>query len=395
MNSKLMKTYSRLPVSFSHGKGSHLYDTHGRQYLDGLCGISVTNLGHAHPAVTHAIKKQAESLLHTSNLYEIATQELLAAQLVDIADMDAVFFANSGAEANETAIKVARMHGYQRGLRKPKIIVLEGAFHGRTLATLSATDGEKMQEGFAPLVPGFIRAKKNDFAEIIQIYRAHPDVAAILVEPIQGEGGIIPLDTQYLKQLRKFCDENNCLLIFDEVQSGNGRTGHYFAYQGLEVLPDVVTTAKGLANGVPIGACLARELAAEVLTVGKHGSTFGGNPLACAAATAVLETIKNENLCNRATELGRIIRESLVNSVNDLSIIEEIRGEGLMIGIELKNKCQSLVSCALDAGLLINVTAQRTIRLLPPLIMSDEEGFELGRGVGATINNFQFIAEEC
>ena len=390
-----MKTYSRLPVSFSHGKGSHLYDTHGRQYLDGLCGISVTNLGHAHPAVTHAIKKQAESLLHTSNLYEIATQELLAAQLVDIADMDAVFFANSGAEANETAIKVARMHGYQRGLRKPKIIVLEGAFHGRTLATLSATDGEKMQEGFAPLVPGFIRAKKNDFAEIIQIYRAHPDVAAILVEPIQGEGGIIPLDTQYLKQLRKFCDENNCLLIFDEVQSGNGRTGHYFAYQGLEVLPDVVTTAKGLANGVPIGACLARELAAEVLTVGKHGSTFGGNPLACAAATAVLETIKNENLCNRATELGRIIRESLVNSVNDLSIIEEIRGEGLMIGIELKNKCQSLVSCALDAGLLINVTAQRTIRLLPPLIMSDEEGFELGRGVGATINNFQFIAEEC
>jgi len=390
-----MKTYSRLPVSFSHGQGSHLYDIYGRQYLDGLCGISVTNLGHAHPAVTHAIKKQAESLLHTSNLYEIATQELLAAQLADIADMDAVFFANSGAEANETAIKVARMHGYQRGLRKPKIIVLEGAFHGRTLATLSATDGEKMQEGFAPLVPGFIRAKKNDFAEIIQIYRAHPDVAAILVEPIQGEGGIIPLDTQYLKQLRKFCDENNCLLIFDEVQSGNGRTGHYFAYQGLEVLPDVVTTAKGLANGVPIGACLAREFAAEVLTVGKHGSTFGGNPLACAAATAVLETIKNENLCNRATELGRIIRESLVNSVNDLSIIEEIRGEGLMIGIELKNKCQSLVSCALDAGLLINVTAQRTIRLLPPLIMSDEEGFELGRGVGATINNFQFIAEEC
>ncbi len=275
MKSRVMKTYSRLPVSFSHGQGPYLYDSEGRRYLDGLCGISVTNLGHAHPAVTHAIKKQAESLLHTSNLYKIDRQELLASQLTDIAGMDSIFFANSGAEANEAAIKLARMYGHQRGFKNPEIIVLEGAFHGRTLATLSATDGNKIQEGFEPLVPGFIRVKRNDFDEIVEKFESHSEVAAILLEPIQGEGGIIPLNTNYLKQLREFSDEKNCMLIFDEVQSGNGRTGDYFAYQGLGVVPDIVTTAKGLANGVPIGACLAKSSAADVLTIGKHGTNFG------------------------------------------------------------------------------------------------------------------------
>ena len=394
MKSRLMKTYSRLPVNFSHGQGSYLYDSKGRSYLDGLCGISVTNLGHAHPAVTLAIKKQAESLLHTSNLYEIDGQELLASQLADIAGMDKIFFANSGAEANEAAIKLARMHGHQRGFKNPEIIVLEGAFHGRTLATLSATDGNKIQTGFAPLVPGFIRTKRNDFNEIVEKLESHSEVVAILLEPIQGEGGIIPLNMNYLKQLRELCDEKNCLLIFDEVQSGNGRTGNYFAYQGLGVVPDIVTTAKGLANGVPIGACLAKGSAAEVLTIGKHGSTFGGNPLACAAAMAVLETIKNEELCSRSTELGKIIRDSIVNSVNDLGLIKEIRGKGLMIGVELNNECNDLVSYALNDGLLINVTSEKTIRLLPPLIMTDEEGLALGRAVGTAINNFQTLIED-
>lgn len=382
----LMPTYSRLPVTFSHGEGCYLVDTQGKRYLDGLCGISVTNLGHAHPAVTKAIQEQAASLLHTSNLYHIAAQEKLAETLTRVAAMDACFFGNSGAEANEAAIKLARLYGHQRGVKRPAIIVLEDAFHGRTLATLSATGNRKIQAGFEPLVGGFVRAPRNDIEAIRQIAANNPDVVAILAEPIQGEGGIQPLESDYLQALRDICDQQEWLLMFDEVQTGNGRTGSYFAYQGLGITPDVVTTAKGLGNGVPIGVCLARGNAAEVFGPGHHGSTYGGNPLACAAAQAVVDTIIDEGLCQRATDRGQLIRDTLIAELQDPLSIVEIRGRGLMLGIELPQVCSELPAAALAQGLLINVTAGNTIRLLPPLIISEDDSRTLGRGVAALIN---------
>ena len=382
----LMPTYSRLPVTFSHGEGCYLVDTQGKRYLDGLCGISVTNLGHAHPAVTNAIQTQAASLLHTSNLYHIAAQEKLAETLTGIAGMDTCFFGNSGAEANEAAIKLARLYGHQREVKRPAIVVLEDAFHGRTLATLSATGNRKIQAGFEPLVSGFLRAPRNDVEAIRQIAANNTDVVAILAEPIQGEGGIQPLDGKYLQALREICDQQDWLLMFDEVQTGNGRTGTYFAYQGLDVIPDVVTTAKGLGNGVPIGACLARGAAARVFGPGHHGSTYGGNPLASAAAQAVIDTIVDENLCQQATARGQLIRDALIADLQDPNSIVEIRGRGLMLGIELPSDCSDLPAAALDKGLLINVTAGNTIRLLPPLIISEDDSRALGRGVAALIN---------
>jgi len=382
----LMPTYSRLPVTFSHGEGCYLVDTQGKRYLDGLCGISVTNLGHAHPAVTKAIQEQAASLLHTSNLYHIAAQEKLAETLTQLAAMDACFFGNSGAEANEAAIKLARLYGHQRGVKRPAIVVLEDAFHGRTLATLSATGNRKIQAGFEPLVGGFVRAPRNDIEAIRQIAANNPDVVAILAEPIQGEGGIQPLATDYLQALRDICDQQEWLLMFDEVQTGNGRTGNYFAYQGLGIAPDVVTTAKGLGNGVPIGVCLARGKAAEVFGPGHHGSTYGGNPLACAAAQAVVDTIVGDDLCQRAIDRGQLIRDTLVAELKDPQSIVEIRGRGLMLGIELPQDCSQLPAAALAKGLLINVTAGNTIRLLPPLIISEDDSRALGRGVAALIN---------
>ena len=382
----LMPTYSRLPVTFSHGEGCYLVDTQGKRYLDGLCGISVTNLGHAHPAVTKAIQEQAANLLHTSNLYHIAAQEKLAETLNRVAAMDACFFGNSGAEANEAAIKLARLYGHQRGVKRPAIIVLEDAFHGRTLATLSATGNRKIQAGFEPLVGGFVRAPRNDIEAIRQIAANNPDVVAILAEPIQGEGGIQPLESDYLQALRDICDQQEWLLMFDEVQTGNGRTGSYFAYQGLGITPDVVTTAKGLGNGVPIGVCLARGNAAEVFGPGHHGSTYGGNPLACAAAQAVVDTIIDEGLCQRATDRGQLIRDTLIAELQDPQSIVEIRGRGLMLGIELPQACSELPAAALAQGLLINVTAGNTIRLLPPLIISEDDSRTLGRGVAALIN---------
>ena len=382
----LMPTYSRLPVTFSHGEGCYLIDTQGKRYLDGLCGISVTNLGHAHPAVTKAIQEQAASLLHTSNLYHIAAQEKLAETLTQVAGMDACFFGNSGAEANEAAIKLARLYGHQRGVKRPAIVVLEDAFHGRTLATLSATGNRKIQAGFEPLVGGFLRAPRNDIEAIRQIAANNTDVVAILAEPIQGEGGIQPLTTDYLQALRDICDQQEWLLMFDEVQTGNGRTGSYFAYQGLGITPDVVTTAKGLGNGVPIGVCLARGTAAEVFGPGHHGSTYGGNPLACAAAQAVVDTITGEDLCQRATDRGQLIRDTLIAELQDPESIVEIRGRGLMLGIELPHNCSELPATALAKGLLINVTAGNTIRLLPPLIISEDDSRTLGRGVAALIN---------
>ncbi|MEP6388585.1 MAG: aspartate aminotransferase family protein [Halioglobus sp.] len=386
--SGLMPTYAPLPVTFTHGEGPHLFDTSGQRYLDGICGIGVTNLGHAHPRVTAAIHEQSSRLLHTSNLYHIAAQEQLAESLTQIAGMDNCFFGNSGAEANEAAIKLARLYGHQRGVERPAIIVLEHAFHGRTLATLTATGNRKIQAGFEPLVSGFIRAPVNDIQAIAQIAANNTNVVAVLLEPIQGEGGVRPLDTDYLLAVRQLCDEHNWLLMLDEVQSGNGRTGTYFAYQGLGLLPDVVTTAKGLGNGVPIGACLARSAAAQIFSGGNHGSTYGGNPLACAAAQAVIDTITEEGLATRATHLGNVIRTSLEEALTATEAVVEVRGRGLMLGIELARPCTELSALALEAGLLINVTAGNTIRLLPPLILEDEQAATLGRGVASLINRW-------
>jgi acetylornithine aminotransferase len=385
--SALMQTYARLPVTFSHGEGVYLYDSEGRRYLDGISGIGVNGLGHAHPAVTAAIREQADKLVHTSNLYRIESQELLAEKLTAVAGMDTCFFGNSGAEANEAAIKIARLYGHEQGIDKPAIVVLEGAFHGRTLATLSATGNRKIQAGFEPLVSGFIRAPRNDSEALSQIAANNPDVVAVLLEPIQGEGGVNPLDVDYLQAVRTLCDDNNWLLMLDEVQTGNGRTGSYFACQGMNLVPDVITTAKGLANGVPIGACLARGKAATTLGAGHHGSTYGGNPLVCATALAVIDTVTSEGLCENAAAMGQLIIDTLLADPA-ANKIRDIRGRGLMLGIELETDCTELVQRGLDAGLLINVTAGNTIRLLPPLVINEAEARELAEGVARLIREF-------
>jgi acetylornithine aminotransferase len=385
--SALMQTYARLPVTFSHGEGVYLYDTEGKRYLDAISGIAVNGLGHAHPAVTSAIREQADKLVHTSNLYRIEKQEQLAEALTSVADMETCFFGNSGAEANEAAIKLARLYGNGRAVDKPSIIVLEGAFHGRTLATLSATGNRKIQAGFEPLVAGFIRAPRNDVQALHQIAANNAGVVAVLMEPIQGEGGVNPLSTEYLRSVRQICDEHQWLMMLDEVQTGNGRTGTYFAYQGMDFLPDVVTTAKGLGNGVPIGACLARGEAARVLGAGHHGSTYGGNPLVCAAALAVIETVRSEGLCANAVAMGQVIRDALLADPAARHI-REIRGSGLMLGVALDRDCAELVTAGLEAGLLINVTAGDTVRLLPPLVINGDEARELASGVASLIRNF-------
>jgi acetylornithine aminotransferase len=386
--SALMQTYARLPVTFSHGEGVYVYDTEGRRYLDGISGIAVNGLGHAHPAVTAAIREQADKLVHTSNLYRIEAQEQLGTVLTQLAGMDNCFFGNSGAEANEAAIKLARLYGHNRGIKKPAIVVLEGAFHGRTLATLSATGNRKIQAGFEPLVTGFVRAPCNDIAALQQIAANNPDVVAFLAEPIQGEGGVKRLDPEYLQAARLICDEQGWLLMLDEVQTGNGRTGTYFAYQGLDLVPDVVTTAKGLGNGVPIGACLARGAAAQVLGAGQHGSTFGGNPLVCSVGLAVVNAIVQDQLCANAVAMGQLITETLLERLGSAKQFKEIRGQGLMLGIELHKNCGELVRHGLDAGLLINVTDAKTVRLLPPLVINEQESRELANGVADLILNF-------
>jgi acetylornithine aminotransferase len=383
----LMQTYARLPVTFSHGEGVYLYDTEGRRYLDGIAGIGVNGLGHAHPAVTAAIREQADKLVHTSNLYRIEAQEQLAEALTQVAGMENCFFGNSGAEANEAAIKLARLYGHQRGIQKPAIVVLEGAFHGRTLATLSATGNRKIQAGFEPLVAGFIRAPRDDVNALRQIAANNPDVVAILAEPIQGEGGVIPLDPGYLQAARQICDEQSWLLMLDEVQTGNGRTGTYFAYQDLGFTPDVVTTAKGLGNGVPIGVCLARGPAAQVFGAGQHGSTYGGSPLVCTVGLAVMKTVRDQQLCANARAMGQLITETLLADSGAAARITEIRGKGLMLGIELQRDCGELVQRGLDAGVLINVTAGNTVRLLPPLIINEQEARELAGTVAALIRD--------
>jgi len=383
-----MKTYAPLDICFDRGRGACLYTSDGTEYLDALSGIAVCGLGHAHPAVTRAIQQQAEKLLHTSNLYCIQNQQTLSDQLCDVAGMDRVFFSNSGAEANEAAIKLARLYGHQNGIKSPSIIVTDGSFHGRTMATLTATGNRKVQAGFEPLVQGFTRAPYNDIEAIRAIANNSNSTVAILVEPIQGEGGINIPDADYLQQLREICDANNWLLMLDEIQTGMGRTGKWFAYQHADCMPDVVTLAKGLGNGVPIGACMAQGKAAEVFNPGNHGSTFGGNPLTCAAASAVISSIQQDDLCQRADELGQTLLEGFKRELASLPAVTSIRGRGLMIGIQLDRECAPLVKAALQKHCLINVTAGNVIRLLPPLILTDQQATQLIQTVCQLIKEF-------
>ncbi|HEY5645464.1 MAG TPA: aspartate aminotransferase family protein [Pseudomonadales bacterium] len=385
--SNLMDTYKRLPVAFAKGEGAYLEDTEGKRYLDALSGIAVCGLGHAHPAVTRALAEQAATLIHTSNLYQVPLQESLATKLCAQSGMDRVFFGNSGAEANEAAIKIARLYGHNRGIDVPTAVVMEGSFHGRTMGTLTATGSRKVQAGFEPLLKGFVRAPYGDAGAVAQIAQNNPDVTAILVEPILGEGGIMIPDDGYLAALRRICDEHEWLLMLDEVQTGNGRTGSLFAYQQAGVMPDVVTTAKGLGNGMPIGACLARGKAAEVLKPGNHGSTFGGNLLACAAAHAVLDTLQADGLMERAVVLGERIKDGLAKALAGNNAVTAIRGKGLMIGVEMASPCAELVQRGIDKGVLINVTRDSVVRLLPPLTLTDAEADELVARVASTIND--------
>ena len=389
MSDHLMPTYLPLPVAFDHGEGIWLWDDNGKQYLDALCGISVTSLGHCHPEVTRAIHEQSSRLLHTSNLYHIRNQQALADVLCELSGMEQAFFGNSGAEANEAAIKLARLYGHGKGIDTPEIIVMEGSFHGRTLATLSATGNRKVQAGFEPLVSGFVRAPFNDIPALEAIAANNRNVVAVLVEPIQGEGGIRIPDDGYLAAIRQLCDDNGWLMMLDEIQSGMARSGRFFAFQHENVVPDVLTLAKALGNGVPIGACLARGPAAGVFQPGNHGSTFGGNPFTTFVARRVVEILRDEELADRAEKLGRQLVERLRAEFDGSDAIREIRQRGLLIGIELDRPCGELVRIALEQQkLLINVTAERVVRLLPPLILSDEEMDDLAGRLIASLNLF-------
>ena len=383
--SVIMPTYKRLPVAFVRGRGATLWDARGRAYLDGLSGIAVTNLGHCHPRVTRAVVEQATELAHTSNLFRIPGQEQLGAELTSATGMDAVFFCNSGTEANEAAIKLARRHGHNRGLGQPTIVVLEGAFHGRSLGALAATAGEKMKTPFAPLPNGFLRVPRDDLQAVHDL-TSNRDIVAVLVEPVQGEGGVRLLDPDYLQGLRTLCDDQGWLLMFDEVQSGNGRCGALYAFQRLQIAPDVLITAKGLGNGYPIGACMTRGAASHALGAGDHGTTFGGSPLACAAGSAVINTLADSALLSGAD----VLREQLLSSFRahlvDAASVAEVRGLGLMIGIQVTVPTENLVTAALELGVVINLTAGNTLRLLPPLVMSAAEAEQLGKAVAEAVN---------
>ncbi|MBA2592833.1 MAG: acetylornithine transaminase [Pseudomonadota bacterium] len=388
MSSALMSSYQRLPVAFVRGEGVWLWDTEGRRYLDAVGGIAVCALGHAHPAVAQAVAEQAAVLVHTSNLYCIPSQERLAERLVALSGMDQAFFCNSGAEANEAAIKIARLLGHERGLEAPAIVVMEGAFHGRTLATLTASGARKVQAGFEPLVQGFVRVPYGDLEALRAVGANRREIVAVLCEPIQGEGGVVMPPPGYLAGLREVCDRHGWLLMLDEVQTGMCRTGRWFAFQHEGITPDVMTLAKSLGNGVPIGACLARGAAAGLIRPGKHASTFGGNPLACRAALAVLDLLEQGRLAERAAELGEALMERLRRALGDVPGVVEIRGRGLIIGVMLDRPCGELVERALGLGLLINVTAERVVRLLPPLILSDAQAADLVERLGNVIREF-------
>jgi acetylornithine aminotransferase len=372
-----MNTYARQPVAFTHGKGSHLWDSQGKEYLDAISGIAVNTLGHAHPRFTSALSAQISKLMHVSNVYQISEQEKLADQLCELSKMEEVFVCNSGCEANEAAIKLARLYGHKQGIESPSIIVMEKAFHGRTLATLSATGNRKVQAGFEPLVKGFVRVPYDDLAAIEQVAAHTPNIVAVLIEPIQGEGGIRIADIEYMQGLRKICDQKNWLLMLDEVQCGIGRTGTWFAFQHANILPDVMTLAKGLGSGMPIGACLAAGKATGTFQPGNHGSTFGGNPLACTAASTTLNIIEEDKLMANAQTIGDFIKKELNTRLAHLPGVVEIRGQGLMLGIVLAQPCGALVGQALAQGLLINVTADNVVRLLPSLIFSKQDAEQL------------------
>ena len=389
MSEHLVKAYNSLSTSFTRGEGIYLWDSEGKRYLDALCGISVTNLGHNYPAVTEAIQQQASTLLHTSNSYSIEWQQKLANLICEVSGMDRVFFGNSGAEANEAAIKVARLYGHSQGNSDPHIIVMNNSFHGRTMATLSASGGRKVQAGFEPLLSGFIRAPYNDIESIQSIAKNNQKVVAILAEPVQGEGGIIVPDEGYIEALRQICDKNNWLLMLDEVQTGIARSGKMFAFQQTNIIPDVLTLAKALGNGVPIGACVTRGKAAEVIQPGNHGSTFGGNPLACRAGYTVLKSIQKNNILDNVINSSKQLISHLKSDLAGHPDIKQIRNLGLLIGIEMKHNYQAFVMHAFQRGLLLNVTAEKVIRLLPPLILDKQQTEDMAQQIIGCIHSFE------
>jgi acetylornithine/N-succinyldiaminopimelate aminotransferase len=385
--SHLMQTYAPQPIAFVRGEGAWLWDTEGKRYLDGLAGIAVNGLGHAHPVLTKAIAEQAGRIIHTSNLYTVPEQERAAARLCAISGMDNAFFTNSGAESNECAIKLARLYGHQRGVENATIIVMEKAWHGRTLATLSATGSRKAQAGFEPLMGGFLRVPYNDFAAIERL-ADNASVVAVLLEVLQGEGGIHVADTEYQRKLRALCDRKEWLLMIDEVQSGIGRTGKWFAHQWAGIVPDVMALAKGLGSGVPVGACLARGAAAKVFKPGNHGTTFGGNPLAMVAAITTLEVIEKDGLLEHARRMGDLVKSGLKSELAGVSGVKDVRGMGLMLGVELDRPCGEIVKRALAASLVSNVTADRVIRILPPLVIQEAEAKQLVSILAGVVKGF-------
>jgi acetylornithine aminotransferase len=384
----VMKTYGRLPIALSHGRGCRVWDTDGREYLDALGGIAVNTLGHAHPRLVPALQEQVAKLIHTSNYYHVPLQEQLAARLTALSGLTNAFFCNSGLEANEAALKIARKYGHDRGIERPEIIVYEKAFHGRSIATLSATGNPKIQAGFGPLVEGFVRVPLNDLAAIDEVCETCPNVVAVFLETIQGEGGINPARWEYLEGLRRICDEQDWLLMLDEVQCGIGRTGKWFAHQWAGIRPDVMPLAKGLGSGVPIGAVVCGPKAAEVLGPGNHGTTFGGNPLAMRAGVETLRIMEEDDLLANAHDVGAALKAGLERELAGVAGVADIRGAGLMIGIELDRPCGELLGRACEAGLLISVTADRVIRLVPPLILSPEEAAEIVARLAPLVRQF-------
>jgi acetylornithine/N-succinyldiaminopimelate aminotransferase len=373
----VMNTYGRLPIALSHGRGCWLWDTQGRKYLDGLGGIAVNTLGHAHPKLVPALQDQIGKIIHSSNYYEVPLQEALAAKLCELSGLNAAFFCNSGLEANEAALKIARKYGHDKGIARPEVIVYEKAFHGRSIATLSATGNPKVQKGFEPLVEGFVRVPLNDLAAIEAAARSNPNVVAVFLETIQGEGGINPSRWEYLQGLRKLCDQHGWLLMLDEVQCGIGRTGKWFAHQWAGIQPDVMPLAKGLGSGVPIGSVVVGPRAQHVLGPGNHGTTFGGNPLAMRAGVETLRIMEEEGLLANAATVGAVLRDALADGLNGVAGVKEIRGAGLMIGIELDRPCGVILGRAAEAGLMLSVTADSVIRLVPPLILSADEAHQI------------------
>ena len=373
----VMPTYSRVPIALSHGRGCWLWDTQGRKYLDGLGGIAVNTLGHAHPKLVPALQDQVAKLIHSSNYYHVPLQEQLAAKLCELSGLSKVFFCNSGLEANEAALKIARKFGHDKGIERPEIVVCERAFHGRSIATLSATGNPKVQAGFGPLVEGFVRVPLNDAAALERVAREHPNVTAVFLEVIQGEGGINPATIDYLRAARRICDANDWLLMLDEVQCGMGRTGKWFAHQWAGIRPDVMPLAKGLGSGVPVGAVVCGPRAADVFGPGNHGTTFGGNPLAMRAGVETIRVMEEDRLLAHVDAVGSILKAGLARALAGVKGVVEIRGQGLMLGIELDRPCGALLGQAAQAGLLISVTADRVIRLVPPLILSEDEANQL------------------